>query len=187
MANKFYPKGLQHFADGDISWSADTIKVLLVTSSYSPNFSTDEFLSDISGGTIVATSGALASKTLALGVLNAANVTFTAVSGSAASYVVIYKHTGTGSTSNLLINYDTGTGIPVTPNGGDITVNWDTGANKIGALFQGLGDLDREQISQARRLLRWVQGRKWTLTPTGVFAPSAARIATQEIWLPSAV
>jgi hypothetical protein len=135
LANRFYPKGLQHFAQGDINWNSDTIKVLLVNAtSYTPNFTTDEFKSDIPGGAIVATSAALASKTTTAGVLNAANVTFSAVSGSQVSYVIVFKDTGAGSTSDLILNFDTGTGLPVTPNGGDITVNWDTGANKIAAL-----------------------------------------------------
>jgi hypothetical protein len=37
---------------------------------------------------------------------------------------VIYKHTGTESTSTLIAYIDSGTNLPVTPNGGDITVQW---------------------------------------------------------------
>jgi len=33
--------------------------------------------------------------------------------------------------SYMLLYIDTATGLPVTPNGGDINVNWDNGANKI--------------------------------------------------------
>jgi len=35
------------------------------------------------------------------------------------------------STSRLIAWIDTGTNLPVTPNGGDITVQWDAGANRI--------------------------------------------------------
>jgi hypothetical protein len=76
-------------------------------------------------------SGALASKTYTAGVFNAANVTLTAVTGSAVNYIVIYADSGTDSTSRLIALIDTATGLPVTPNGGDITITWDTGTNKI--------------------------------------------------------
>jgi hypothetical protein len=42
-----------------------------------------------------------------------------------------YKDTGTESTSLLIFYIDTATGLPCTPNGGNITVAWDSGANKI--------------------------------------------------------
>lgn len=134
MANKMYPKGKEHFALGDINWNSDTIKVVLVTAGYTPNFTTDEFLSDIPGGDRVATSGALASKSATAGVLNAAAEVLTGVSGSVVTQVVVFKDTGVAGTSELLLYWDTGTGLPLTPNGGDVTVNWDTGANKIAVL-----------------------------------------------------
>jgi len=134
MANKLYPKGKEHFATGGINFTGDNIKCILVTSGYTPNFTTDEFLSVISGGNIVATSGNLASKSATLGVLNAAALVFTAVSGSTVTQVVMYKDTGTSSTSPLLAYWDTATGLPVTPNGGDITLTWDTGSNKIAVI-----------------------------------------------------
>ena len=34
-------------------------------------------------------------------------------------------------TSPLIANIDVATGLPITPSGGDIIVQWDTGANKI--------------------------------------------------------
>jgi hypothetical protein len=51
-------------------------------------------------------------------------VTFTAVSGASVESVNVFKDTGTPGTSNLIAYFDTGTGLPVTPNGGDITVTW---------------------------------------------------------------
>jgi hypothetical protein len=39
--------------------------------------------------------------------------------------LIIYRHTGTEATSHLIAFFDTGvTGLPVTPNGGNITVAW---------------------------------------------------------------
>jgi hypothetical protein len=47
---------------------------------------------------------------------------FTAVSGATVESLVFIKNTGTPSTSNLLWYFDTATGLPLTPNGGDVNV-----------------------------------------------------------------
>lgn len=52
-------------------------------------------------------------------------VTFSAVSGDAADYLAAWKNSGTPATSPLMITWDSAsTGLPVTPNGGDITATW---------------------------------------------------------------
>jgi len=77
----------------------------------------------------------LASKTVTLGVFDAADITFTAVTaGSTVKAVVLYKDTGVNSTSPLIAYIDTITGFPLATNGGDISIVWDSGANKIFAL-----------------------------------------------------
>lgn len=130
--NTLYAKGKQALL-GDLDWSAATIKSALVTSAYTPNAATDEFLADIPGGAVLATSAALTGKTLVDGVADADNATFAAVAGggSDGEFVVVYEDTGAGATSRLIVLVDTATGLPVTPNGGDIVVAWDSGANKI--------------------------------------------------------
>jgi hypothetical protein len=67
-------------------------------------------------------------------VADAADVTFTAVSGDVSEALVIYKDTGTASTSRLIAYIDTATGLAVTPNGGDITVIWPSDAGRIFSL-----------------------------------------------------
>jgi hypothetical protein len=132
MANALYDKGREKFLTGAISWSSDNIKVVLVDAAdYTVNLSTHEFLSDVASGGRVATSGNLASKTTTAGVADAADVTFTAVTGDQSEALVIYKDTGSAATSPLIAYIDTATGLPVTPNGADITVTWDNGSNKI--------------------------------------------------------
>ena len=44
------------------------------------------------------------------------------------------KDTGSAATSNVIACFQSATGLPVTPNGTDIPVTWDNGANKILAL-----------------------------------------------------
>jgi hypothetical protein len=65
------------------------------------------------------------------GAFDAADVTFTTVTGDPSEALVIWKDTSNEATSPLIMYIDTATGLGVTPNGGDITVTWDNGANKI--------------------------------------------------------
>ena len=134
MANALYGKGKEKLLAGSINFGSDTIKAALVSSAYSPSLSTDEFLTAISAD-VLNTAQTLASKTTTLGVVDAADVTFTAVSsGATAKAVVLYKDTGLASTSPLLAYIDTITGFPLATNGGDILLVWDAGAYKIFSL-----------------------------------------------------
>lgn len=111
-----------------VDLDADTIKAALIDhGTDTPNVSTDDFYNDISAGLVGSLSSALTSKTIgtvAAGVFDADNVTFTAVSGASVESVNLLKDTGNTATSDLIAYFDTGTGLPVTPNGGDITVTW---------------------------------------------------------------
>ena len=132
MANALYDAGREAFLDGTISWSSDNIKVVLVDAAdYTVNLATHTALSDSPAAGRVATSANLTSKTVTAGVADAADVTLSAVSGDQSEALVIYKDTGVESTSTLIAYIDTATNLPVTPNGGDITIQWDSGANKI--------------------------------------------------------
>ncbi|MGL4230965.1 MAG: hypothetical protein ACRCWJ_06320 [Casimicrobium sp.] len=132
MANTLYDKGRQRFLEAQINWLTDTIKVILVdTSAYTGNFTTHEYLSDISASARIAGPITLTSKTTTGGAADAADVTFTSVSGASIEAIVIYKDTGTEGTSPLIAYIDTATGLPITPNGGDIIVTWDNGPNRI--------------------------------------------------------
>lgn len=132
MSNTLYDKGRERFATGSFNWTSDTIKVLLGDSgAYTINSSTHEFLSDVSGSAIIAAAVTLTSKTATGGACDGADVTFSAVSGTSIEFILIYKDTGTGSTSPLIAYIDTATGLPITPNGGDIIVTWDNGPNRI--------------------------------------------------------
>jgi hypothetical protein len=124
MANSLYNYGQEQFAKAGINWTTDTIKCALVDNTYTPNLATDQFYSTISAK-VVGTPQAIASPTATGGVCKASNVTFTAVTGNQVKYVVFYKDTGTTTTSPLICCIDTATGLPVTPNGGNITVQVD--------------------------------------------------------------
>jgi hypothetical protein len=132
MANALFDKARERYLTGALNWGTDTIKAVLVDSgTYTVNLTSHEFLSDIGTGDRISTSGAFASKTTTGGAADAADVTFSSVTGASIEAIVIYKDTGTDSTSPLIAYIDTATGLPITPNGGDIIVTWDNGPNKI--------------------------------------------------------
>lgn len=132
MANALYDTGRNGFLLGDIDWVADDIRAILVdTADYTVNLAHD-FLNDIPAGARVATMAAsLANKTASAGVADADDPTWPAVTGDVSEAIVIYKHTGNEATSQLIAYIDSATGLPVTPNGGPIEIQWDNGANKI--------------------------------------------------------
>lgn len=132
MANALYDKGRQRYLEGQFNWLTDTIKVLMVdTAAYTPNLSVHEFLSDVGGSSRITTPVTLTSKSSTGGSADAADVTFTSVSGPSIEAIIIYKDTGVEATSPLIAYIDTATGLPITPNGGDIIITWDNGPNKI--------------------------------------------------------
>lgn len=126
MANALYAKGRESFLKGEISWSADNIKTVLVdTATYTVDLANHQFLSDIPAGERVATSANLTAKTTTAGTADAADVTFSSVSGDQSEALVVYQDSGAEGTSRLIAYIDTASGLPVTPNGGDISVQWD--------------------------------------------------------------
>ena len=131
MANALFDLGRGHFLDANIDWSANDIKCVLIDEGVdTPVPATDEDLADISTA-VIATSGNFASKTSTNGVADAADITLTAVTGATVESIVIYYDTTVAATSLLIAYIDTATGLPLTPNGGDVTITWDSGANKI--------------------------------------------------------
>ncbi|MGI9016101.1 MAG: hypothetical protein ACR2HR_03180 [Euzebya sp.] len=132
MANSLYSKGRQGFLDGSIDWDTDDIRVVLVDlADYVVDLAVHEFLSSVPALARVAVSASLTAKTATDGVADAADITFTSVTGDVSEALVIYKHTGTDTTSRLIAYIDTATGLPVTPDGGNITVAWDGAADRI--------------------------------------------------------
>lgn len=135
MANQRYNAAkLAVYDGGSMNWIGGTFRaVLLNLSLYTPNFLTDANLSDIPSGARAALSGVLTTKTNVAGVLNCDPFAFTAVpAGPACAALALYQDSGTPSTSKLFLYLDTvSSGLPVTPNGTDIVVTPDTGANKL--------------------------------------------------------
>ena len=120
MANALYDTGRNAFLRGDLSWNSHTFKVVLVSSSYTVNLTSHQYLSSIPSGARIATSSALTTSLPGAGVADASDITFASVTGSQVTQFVIYRDTGSEATSQLVAYFDTATNLPITPNGGDI-------------------------------------------------------------------
>jgi len=140
MANALYPLWKQELLQGSSNTSlTGNVKALLVNTTGAGTTYTysaaHQFLSDVASGARIATSGNLTTKTYVNGVFKAANAVFSSVSGDISEAIIIFIDTGVAATSRLVFYQDTGiTGAPVTPNGGDIDLNFDSGSNGIFAL-----------------------------------------------------
>lgn len=125
MANAIYPLYKQALIDGDANVDLNdlTVKVALVDLGTYTYSASHQFLTSLTG--VVGTAQTIAATTVTNGLFDGDNVTYTAVTGNSVEALVIYIDTGTAGTSRLVAFIDTGvTGLPVTPNGGNISVNW---------------------------------------------------------------
>lgn len=128
MANALYQVGFkQKLLDKKHDMNTDSIRAILADAADYTFSSAHDFLDDVAAAARVATSGGLASPTITNGVFDTADFTWTAVTGDQSEQVILYNHDGDGAASDaarmLVAFYDTGmTGMPVTPNGGDINV-----------------------------------------------------------------
>lgn len=140
MANQLYPKAKEDFLSGNLNLSSNTITLALIDTDIYTFSSAHEDRADVANTAVVATA-TLGSKTVTSGVFDAADSTFTSVSGANCEALIIYHNTGDAenvegdqATSRLIAFIDTATGLPILPNGGDITVRFSDGASKIFAL-----------------------------------------------------
>lgn len=124
MANVIYPEAKDAYGNGELKLIDDTLKVVALTDAYTYNASHTVY-DDLTG--VVAVSPALASKTLTAGVFDAADTTYTAITGSEIERLVIFQDTGDTSTSRLFYYMDEETGavaISYTPSGVDLVITW---------------------------------------------------------------
>jgi len=126
MANALYPlwkeQLLQFTANNNLS--AGTVKVALIDTGTYTYSAAHQFYSSATAAAI-GTPQTIGSKTFTNGVFDGADVTFTAVTGNSVEALIIYIDTGVAGTSPLVAYIDTSvTGLPVTPNGGNIAITF---------------------------------------------------------------
>jgi hypothetical protein len=132
MANAIYPLYKQALLDGSANTDINdlTVKVALVDTGVYTYSAAHEFLTSLTG--VVGTAQTIAATTVANGLFDGDNVTYSGVTGNSVEALVIYIDTTVAATSRLVAYIDNGViGLPVTPNGGDITVTWN-----VSGIFQ---------------------------------------------------
>lgn len=126
MANAIYPKYKETIlgAATNTNLLTGTVKVALVDTGVYTYNAAHQFVTSLTG--VVGTAGTIgATKSVTNGLFDGGDVTFSAVTGNSVEALVIYVDTGSAATSPLVAYIDTGvTGLPVTPNGGDISITW---------------------------------------------------------------
>lgn len=124
MANQLYPLAKTALLTNSPTIDLDSIEIRasLVTAGYTYS-ATHQYITSVSSTHRVATA-TLLSKTIVSGVFDAADVTFTNVSGSEVTQIIIWQWSGSEATSPLLAIIDSATGLPKVPNGGNIIISW---------------------------------------------------------------
>jgi hypothetical protein len=113
------------FEGGDIRF------VMVDTADYVVNLSTHQDLADVPSGARVGGLQALANETVnmvgAEARFDADDHTIPSVTGDQSEALVLYNHNATEASALLIAYIDSfASGMPVTPNGGDIFVQWAT-------------------------------------------------------------
>ena len=141
MPSKLYGQFLAKALNKEVDWDSDTIKVALLTSSYTPNQDTHDYYDDVSGSEVSGTGytaggQTLGSKTVTYDsannviVLDAADTTWSS-STITARYAVIYNDSGATAATKALIGYVDFSSDQSSTNG-NFTITWDaTGIVRI--------------------------------------------------------
>lgn len=141
MPSKLYGNFLAKALNKEVDWDSDTIKVALLSSSYTPNQDTHDYFDDVSAyevtGTGYTTGGqTLGSKTVTYDaannviILDAADTTWSS-STITARYAVVYDDSGATAASKALIGYVDFSSDQSSTNG-NFTITWDaTGIVRI--------------------------------------------------------
>lgn len=130
MSNKIYPKAFERMMKAGLNLDTANVKAVAVDTAAYTYSDSHEFLSDIPGGALIATSGNLASKTIGTVTTDDARfdcadftLTFAAAQPTCEA-LVYYVDTGAAGTSYLFKYTDTSPSLPLTPppGGGDVAV-----------------------------------------------------------------
>lgn len=138
MSNALFDPGREGFLDGTINSGMKIRAYLIDTGAYTFS-AAHKFLSSIpSGARIAGPSPFFTTKTATNGVFDADDSTITAVIGASIEAVAIVRAAATDGAADdvdtaqrLIAWIDTATGLPFTPNGGDVIMTWDSGALRI--------------------------------------------------------
>ena len=112
MANFVYGKAKQALLNGQINVLSNSLKILIVDSSYVPSANSDQYVSNINPSYIKNRSAIIQNVTNTLGVLDADDITIIEHDGSAFKAIVLYENGISDSDSRLIAYIDTSIGLP---------------------------------------------------------------------------
>lgn len=125
MANILFSKHRQRLQSAGFNWSTASIKLAFVSAAYVPNADTNEFLSDLPSGSILARSGVLTGKSVTDGYAAGLTPQFllyrndTPVTG-----IILFEDTGVDATSKLICYSSDGPALPFTGVGFNYSVSY---------------------------------------------------------------
>jgi hypothetical protein len=137
MASNLYQYGISLILDRTIDIAANTIKVMLVGTGYTPNkdhqFVADVVASELSGTGYTGGFGGSGRKTLASKVIgkndstdkayiDGADMTWTAINAGTIGFAIVFKEITSDALSPVIACVDV---ADIVTNGGDVTIQWD--------------------------------------------------------------
>lgn len=138
MTNSLFSPGREGFLAAEIDWDDGVIKASLLRGYvFDP---ADRFVTEVTGaGGVLVSTVTLTGKAITNGVADANDLLFGSVpAGPVVTSLLLYQASGPAGGADLpagqqrLVGWvDTATGLPVTPNGNDVSVVWDQGPNRI--------------------------------------------------------
>ena len=127
MASGMFDNGRNRFARGEIVWKASagsTVKGNLIdTGVTAPNLATHTTMSDLRSAVVGSDTAISGMADPAAGVCNADDLVFSAVTGAHVEGVVLWQEQSAADASRFLFLWVEFTAV--TPNGGNITIQWD--------------------------------------------------------------
>lgn len=137
MTNAVFPAAIDGLITGAIDLDTGVLKAALVRG-YTYD-AADITVSDVvATGTLNGTSAALSSVTVSGGVVDASNTSISTTASAIDHALIIFQASAvTGgadvaqSAQRLVAYVDTGTGLPIQPGTGTVSVTWDDGTNRI--------------------------------------------------------
>jgi hypothetical protein len=138
--NALYNYAREICATTGLDWVNSDIRCALIDTGAYTYAASHKFLTDVPSAAFIAPTngtragsaiGTSGTRTATDGACDGPDITFSTISGTSAEAVIIFKWVTSASDSWLIAYIDTATGLPITPNGGNIIIQWDSGANKI--------------------------------------------------------
>ena len=125
MANALFDSGRDGFLNGQFNWSSDLFKVILLSNQYSVDLINHTTTASVAG--TVAISGVMTTITPGKGVADANDLTISGVAGTTITQYIVFHD----SSKKLIAYFDSSSNLPVTPNGGNITLQWSNTDHRI--------------------------------------------------------